>query len=328
MLIDRFGRQIKYLRISVTDRCNYRCVYCMPPAGVPRLEHGDILSYEEILEVAQQAAALGIQRIRLTGGEPLVRRNLEFLISSLAALPGIDEVSLTTNAFMLAQSAERLAQAGLKRVNISLDTLRPERFQAITRGGSLASALEGIAAAEKAGLMPIKLNAVVVRGVNDEELLDLARLSMDHPWDMRFIELMPVGNEYEWGEGFPPPESRFVSVQEMCQRLEALNLEPVEEPNGNGPARVFRIPGARATVGFISPVSDHFCDSCNRLRLTADGRLRPCLLLDQEISIREALRGGQDLAALIQSAVDLKPKGHELKEMVTPANRRMIDIGG
>jgi cyclic pyranopterin phosphate synthase len=328
MLIDRYGREITYLRISVTDRCNYRCVYCMPPEGKPRLQHTDILSYEEIIEVARQAAALGIRRIRLTGGEPLVRRSLEFLVSSLAGLPGIEEVSLTTNGTLLAAMVASLAQAGLKRVNISLDTLRPERFSAITRGGSLGTVMDGLAAAERTGLLPIKLNAVVIKGVNDDEIRDLAGLTLDHPWDVRFIELMPVGNDNAWGDGFPHPADRFVSVQEMRKVLEPMGLMPVDERTGNGPARVFRIPGAQATVGFISPISDHFCDSCNRLRLTADGHLRPCLLIDREIAIREALRSGEDLRSYLQSAIDLKPKGHELDTMVTPANRRMMDIGG
>ncbi len=328
MLIDRFGRQITYLRISVTDRCNYRCVYCMPSEGIPRLQHTDILSYEEILEVARQAAEQGIRRIRLTGGEPLVRRNLEFLVSGLANLPGIEEVSLTTNGFLLSQMASPLARAGLKRVNVSLDTLRPDRFSAITRGGSLDSVLEGIRAAEEAGLRPIKLNAVVIRGVNDDEICDLANLTRDHPWDMRFIELMPVGNETDWGKGFPLPPERFISVQEMRAALEPLGLVPINGTNGDGPARVFRIPAAQGTVGFISPVSEHFCDTCNRLRLTADGKLRPCLLIDQEISIREALRAGKGMLPYLQEAVDLKPEGHKLEDLVTPAKRRMIDIGG
>jgi cyclic pyranopterin phosphate synthase len=328
MLIDRFGRKITYLRISVTDRCNYRCVYCMPPEGIPRQNHADILSYEEILAVAAKAVGLGIRRIRLTGGEPLIRRELSKLIKGLAGLPGLEEISLTTNGFQLAEMAASLAQAGLKRVNISLDTLRADRFERITRGGNLASVFEGISAAERAGLAPIKLNAVVVRGVNDDELCDLARLTFSHAWDMRFIELMPVGNGMEWGSGFPAPEDRLVPVAEMQRILAPLGLIPQQELGGDGPARVFRIPGALGAVGFISPVSDHFCDSCNRLRLTADGRLRPCLLIDEEIPIREALRGGHDLEAYLRSAIDLKPKGHALEDLITPAMRRMIDIGG
>jgi GTP 3',8-cyclase len=328
MLIDRFGRKITYLRISVTDRCNYRCVYCMPPEGIPRQAHADILSYEEILQVAGKAVEMGIRRIRLTGGEPLVRRELVTLVRGLADIPHLEEISLTTNAFRLAELAEPLAQAGLKRVNVSLDTLRADRFERITRGGVLASVMEGLHAAERAGLQPIKLNAVVVRGVNEDELCDLARLTVDHAWDMRFIELMPVGNGMDWGPGFPAPPNRLVPVAEMHHILAPLALSPLQETAGDGPARIFRIPGARGTVGFISPVSDHFCDTCNRLRLTADGRLRPCLLLDEEIPIREALRAGLDLAPYVQTAVDLKPKGHELIDLITPANRRMIDIGG
>jgi cyclic pyranopterin phosphate synthase len=328
MLKDRYQREITYLRVSVTDRCNFRCVYCMPEQGIPRRSHEEILTYEEITRLVGKAVEMGIRRVRLTGGEPLVRRDLVDLVRRLNAIPNLEEISLTTNGFLLDRLGLPLKEAGLSRVNISLDTLDAGKFARITRGGSFEQAWKGILAAETAGLTPIKLNAVVVRGVNDDELIHLARLTLDHDWQMRFIELMPVGNQMEWGEGFPAVEKRYVSVQQMHAILEPLHLEPITIQNGNGPARVYRIPGAQGTLGFISPLGEHFCENCNRLRLTADGNLRPCLLMDTEIPVRESLRARQDVSTAIQQAIDLKPEGHELEEKVFPAIRRMIDIGG
>ncbi len=328
MLIDTFGRQITYLRISLTDRCNLRCVYCMPPEGLEWQSRRDLLTSDEIIKVVRAAAREGIRRVRLTGGEPLIRQDIIELVSQIAGTPGVEEVSLTTNGMLLARKAMSLAEAGLTRVNISLDTIDPERFRRITRGGDIESVFEGIAAAEKAGLAPIKINSVIVRGLNDDELLSLARLSMDHPWHVRFIELMPVGNAQDWGPGFPAADQRYFSVSEMRTRLATLNMKPATPPTGNGPARTFRIPGALGTIGLISPVGDHFCKGCNRLRLTADGALRPCLLLDVEIPIREALRAGNNLAHYIAQAVSLKPQGHELCWQHYPETRRMAQIGG
>lgn len=327
-LRDTFGRHIDYLRVSVTDRCNLRCVYCMPAEGVPWKPHADMLTYEEIARVVAVAAELGVRRVRLTGGEPLVRKNLPALVRELAGTPGIDEVSLTTNGLLLDTLAAPLAEAGLKRVNVSLDTLDPERFRKLTRGGDIARVWRGIQAAEAAGLTPIKLNAVVVRGVNDDELADLARLTSAHPWHIRFIELMPLVDSAGWGDDFPGTGSRYFPVQEMHARLESLGLEPAEGPRGNGPAQIFRLPGALATVGFIAPVGEHFCATCNRLRLTADGYLRACLLHEREIGIREELRTGEDLRPYLQAAVNAKPAGHELAERHTPSGRRMAQIGG
>lgn len=328
MLTDSFGRPITYLRISLTPRCNLRCVYCMPPEGIPDSPSGGLLTNEEITAFVRAAANQGICKIRLTGREPLIRRGVVELVRKIAATPGIEEVSLTTNAMLLAKKAASLAAAGLTRVNISLDTLDAEKFRRITRGGQIERLFDGIAAAEAYGLTPIKINTVVVRGLNDDELPDLAQLSMVYPWHIRFIELMPVGNAQSWGAGFPAPDNRYLSVQEMKAQLSNLHLEPASAPTGNGPARTFRIPGAPGTVGFISPLGEHFCENCNRLRLTADGSLRPCLLMDDEISVRADLSNEHALKAQILQAATLKPQGHELIKEHYPEARRMAQIGG
>ncbi|HET9910332.1 MAG TPA: GTP 3',8-cyclase MoaA [Anaerolineales bacterium] len=327
-LTDRFGRPITYLRISVTDRCNLRCVYCLPEAGVQWQPREDQLSAEEIACITEAAARGGVKRVRLTGGEPLVRPDILEIVARLSSIPGIEEVSLTTNAMLLERLARPLAQAGLRRVNISLDTLDPDKFKRITRGGDIDRLWRGIAAAEDAGLAPLKLNTVVVNGLNADELPALARLTIENPWHIRFIELMPVGNAQNWGEGFPVQPDRYISVQKMQACLSSFDLHPVATPTGNGPARTFCIPGALGTVGFISPLGEHFCQNCNRLRLTADGYLRPCLLLDGEVNIREAVRTGKPLLPFLQKAVDAKPQGHELLLQRYPESRRMAQIGG
>ena len=327
-LTDRFGRSINYLRISVTDRCNLRCVYCLPENGVTWQAREDQLSAEEIARVAEAAAQSGVKRVRLTGGEPLVRADIVEIVARLASIPQIEEVSLTTNAMSLAKLAQPLADAGLTRVNVSLDTLDADKFRRITRGGMLSRLWDGIAAADEAGLAPLKLNTVVVRGLNADELPALARLTIENPWHVRFIELMPVGNAQNWGDGFPAVDERYVSVQEMRTRLATFDLQPSTSPKGNGPARTYRIPGALGTVGFISPLGEHFCETCNRIRLTADGFLRACLLLDGEVNLRAALRAGEPLLPLIQKAVDAKPEGHELLLQHYPESRRMAQIGG
>jgi len=328
MLTDRFNRPITYLRISVTDRCNLRCVYCLPKEGVHWQARQDQLSIEEIARITAAMAQLGVKRVRLTGGEPLVHPDIIKIVSSIAVIPGIEEVSLTTNAMLLERLAQPLAEAGLKRVNISLDTLDAEKFKRITRGGTIDRLWRGVAAAERAGLAPLKLNTVVVNGLNSDELPALAQLTIENPWHVRFIELMPVGNAQNWGGGFPASQDRYLSVQQMHARLSAFNFEPSASPLGNGPARTFRIPQALGTIGFISPLGEHFCQDCNRLRLTADGFLRPCLLQDQEINVREALRSAMPLLPLIQRALDLKPEGHELSLRHYPESRRMAQIGG
>ncbi len=327
-LTDRFGRPITYLRISVTDRCNLRCVYCLPEAGVQWQPRENLLTAEEITTIVETATEGGVKRVRLTGGEPLVRPDILEIVERIASIPGIEEVSLTTNAMLLERLARPLANAGLKRVNVSLDTLNATKFKRITRGGNIDWLWRGVAAAERAGLTPIKLNTVVVNGLNADELPALARLTIENPWHVRFIELMPVGNAQDWGEGFPTTPNRYISVQEMQSRLSNFQLEPVTNPIGNGPARTFRIPDALGTVGFISPLGEHFCQNCNRVRLTADGYLRPCLLLDGEINVRDALRAGKPLLPFFQQAVDSKPQGHELLLQHYPESRRMAQIGG
>lgn len=328
MTKDTFHRPITYLRISVTDRCNLRCVYCMPPTGVALRPRDEILTYDEITRVAQAAARLGVRRVRLTGGEPLVRSDLPDLVAAIARTPGIEEVTLTTNGLLLARYAEPLARAGLKRVNVSLDTLVEGRFRRISRvGRGLWQVLEGIRAAQRAGLTPIKLNTVVVRGYNDDELADLARLTLFEEWHVRFIELMPVGQCATW-DG-----DHFVPVAEMMESLEA-ELGPllkVASPHGGGPASHYRLPGAKGTVGFIAPISHRFCHTCNRLRLTADGKLRPCLLSDREIDLRSVLRAGatqEELETVIGRAVMAKPERHRLAEQAMPSARIMAQIGG
>lgn len=328
MLIDRFGRLITYLRISVTDRCNMRCVYCMPAEGIPLQSHENILRYEEIVQIVRLAAEHGIREVRLTGGEPLVRLDLPILVHMIAQIPGIEDISLTTNGLLLEKVAQSLAEAGLKRVNISLDTLDSAKFERITRGGSLEKVLRGIEAAEQVGLAPIKLNVVAMRGVNDDELIEMAKLTLQRPWHVRFIEMMPIQNQDSWGNDFPPPEEAYISVHEMRQLLFPLNLQPVNEKVGNGPAREYRIPGAKGIVGFISPIGEHFCQSCNRLRLTADGHLRPCLLSDLEIPVLTALRAGEDILPLLERAILIKPEGHELALNHSPMSRCMRQIGG
>jgi cyclic pyranopterin phosphate synthase len=329
-LNDPFGRKIDYLRISVTDRCNLRCVYCMPADHIRWIPREDLLTREEIVHVVKAGAQLGLRKIRLTGGEPLIRPDIVELIHEIASLDGIEEVSLTTNGMLLASLAPRLAEAGLKRVNVSLDTLQPEKFKKITRYGNFSRVLAGIRAAEGAGLLPVKINAVIVKGINDDELLDFAGLTLQHAWHVRFIELMPIGNEGSWGAGFPDHGQRYFCVQEMQARLSALDIAPIQPPQGNGPARTYAIPGASGTIGFISPMGDHFCQSCNRLRLTADGYLRPCLFSRDEISVREAIPSGKGMADIIRNAVALKPSGHNLDASSLNSNpdRMMCQIGG
>jgi GTP 3',8-cyclase len=328
MLKDTFGRPITYLRISVTDRCNLRCVYCMPAEGIELQSHDVMISYEEIAQVVHVAAANGVREIRLTGGEPLVRRDLPRLVQMISETPGVDDISLTTNGLLLEKMAAELRQAGLSRINVSLDTLQSEKFARITRGGSLDAVWRGISAAEAQGMSPIKINVVAMRGVNDEELVEMARLSLQHPWVVRFIELMPIDNQVLWGPGFPPPEDIYLSVQEMIEMLEPYGLKPVNGKVGSGPAREYCLDGAMGKVGFISPVGEHFCQDCNRLRMTSDGNLRPCLLSDVEVPLRDAIRRGDPLLPLIEKAVALKPQGHELSIEHIAFRRCMRQIGG
>jgi cyclic pyranopterin phosphate synthase len=328
MLIDTLGRKITYLRVSVTDRCNFRCVYCQPPEGVRWKEHDEILRYEEIAEVVRVMAAEGVHAIRLTGGEPLVRPHLSKLVRMLAEIPGIDDISLTTNGFLLEQQAAELAEAGLRRINISLDTMKPELFHRITRLGTFEQVKRGLEAAEKYDLTPIKINMVVMRGINDDEIVPMAKLSLTHPWHVRYIELMPIGNQEPWGDGFPAPESMYYSIQEIRDQLEPLGLEEVNGKSGNGPAKEYRLQGAIGKIGMIAAIGEAFCGTCNRLRLTSDGYLRPCLMSNFEINLKEALRSGKPILPLIQQTVAAKPLGHELARRPAPSGRCMMQIGG
>ncbi|HXZ30223.1 MAG TPA: GTP 3',8-cyclase MoaA [Dehalococcoidia bacterium] len=325
-ILDSFGRSINYLRISVTDRCNLRCIYCMPPEGVPQMSHTEILSYEEIRTVVRAAAELGINKIRLTGGEPLVRAELPNLIKMLSQIKGIQELSLTTNGTFLKKYALELKQAGLSRVNVSLDTLKPGKFRYVTRLGKLKDVLEGIEAAKEAGFQPVKINTVVMRGINDDETLDFARMTYKDGWHVRFIELMPFKGIAE-----------FVPTVELRQHISLLGkLEPCPDSiriTGNGPAMYYRLSGAKGTIGFISPLTEtSFCSRCNRMRLTPDGKLRPCLMGEDEIDLRTPLRSGastEELKRFILKAVASKPERHHLERgNVRVVKRKMSQIGG
>ena len=316
---DQFGREIDYLRISLTDLCNLRCIYCMPAEGVSKLRHEQILSIEEIAEIAAAAVELGVRKIRLTGGEPLVRRGIVELVEKLRALPALRELTLTTNGVLLPELAQPLRDAGLDRVNISLDTLDAEKYRRLTRVGSLEQALAGIRAAEDAGLTPIKLNAVLIGGVNDDEIPALVDLTREKPIEMRFIELMPIGDAFRFGQ------EAYLPVDSVLQRLP--ELRPLESERGSV-ARRYALPGAAGTVGLISPVSCSFCSECNRIRLTADGKLKPCLHAAQEYPLRG--KHGEDLRAAICEAVNAKPEAHREFSATqrSEAGRNMNEIGG
>ncbi len=324
---DQFGRTIEYLRLSVTDRCNLRCRYCMPEAGVAELAHGDVLRYEEMLQVVAAACRLGIRKIRVTGGEPLVRRGIVDFIEKLASLPQQPEITLTTNGLQLAEFAQALKNAGLRRVNVSLDTLRPDRFQTLTRRSGLERVLEGISMAEQVGMLPIKINMVPLVNFNDDEIVDFARLTLDHPWDVRFIEFMPISADLDY------VSADGLSMAAVEARLQTLgDLEPLVRQETSGPARMYRLPGARGRIGLIPSVSGHFCGECNRLRVMADGRIRGCLFDNQEIDLKTVLRGGgtaRELEDLLLAAACAKPEKHQVndKDFTTP-NRRMHGIGG
>jgi cyclic pyranopterin phosphate synthase len=328
--LDAYNRPISYLRISVTDRCNLRCKYCMPPQGMEWVPHEDILTYEEIETVVRAAAELEISKVRLTGGEPLVRLGIVELVRMLAGIPGVDDLAMTTNGILLSRFATPLAEAGLQRVNISLDSLRPDRFTSITRGGRLEDVLLGMEAARQAGLEPIKINTVVIRGMNDDEVVSLARQTLEAGWNLRFIEFMPVGIGSWMGEQW---RERVVTAEEIRDQIERAlgTLEPAKVSRGSGPARYYRLPQAQGSVGFITAISDHFCYRCNRMRLTADGQLRPCLLSDEEIDLRAALRRRADVAEikeLLLTGVRRKPREHHLRDSLGPERRTMSQIGG
>jgi cyclic pyranopterin phosphate synthase len=326
MSFDRFGRNINYLRISLTDKCNLRCVYCMPEDMVFRPRH-ELLQDEEIFRLVDIFADLGFRKFRLTGGEPTIRADVVEIVRHIADTPGVDAVAMTTNGLLLDRLAEPLAEAGLQRVNVSIDTLNPERFRKLTRWGKVDDVWSGIYAAEAAG-MQVKLNSVVVRNYNDkEDVVELARLTFTHAWQVRFIEMMPFGDVADF------QLAGTVSEEELRETIgEALGpLQPVDDGRLDGEAKLFRLQGAIGSVGFISSVTQPFCASCNRARLTADGRLRLCLLREKEVDLMTPLRNGatdDELKALISEGIWWKPWGHGLSKNVIPLNRVMSEIGG
>jgi len=327
LLQDNFGRTIDYLRLSITDRCNLRCRYCMPENGVESLPHHDVLSYEELLRITRIAIALGVRKVRITGGEPLVRRGLAGFIRQLRALDPDLELALTTNGILLADMAAELKEAGLNRLNVSLDSLKAERFREISRRDGLAAVLAGLERAAAVGFAPIKINMVPLRGVNDDEIEAFAALARDNPWEIRFIEYMPVS------DGLAYSASQRVGADEIIARLQSLGtLEAVTSSATAGPANCYRLAGYAGQIGIIPAVSQHFCAECNRLRLTADGRLRPCLFSTEEIDLRHPLRAGAsdaDLRELLLQATESKPRGHRIgSDDFAPASRRMHGIGG
>ena len=331
---DSHGRTIDYLRISLTDRCNLRCIYCMPEEGVCALSHNDILSFEEITRIVRVAADMGIKHLRLTGGEPLVRKGVAGLIADLNAIDGIESIAITTNGILLPRMADELKEAGLSRVNISLDTLDPEQYAYITRRDKYQETVDGIEAALKAGFDPVKVNAVVVRSLN-QDVFGFARMSIDKPLHVRFIEFMPVGEDSEIGScGWGKDD--VIPTNELIERINAdaikagvgpLHRAQKHTPNGWGPAEYYEFDNALGTVGFISPLSNHFCSACNRIRLTADGRIRPCLFSDTEYDVRTPAREGTDeeIRAVLMQALGAKPDDHHDK---VGTERGMSQIGG
>ncbi len=322
---DSYGRRVRYLRISLTDACNLRCVYCMPEQMQFRPRH-ELMSDEEIIFLVNVAASLGVDKIRLTGGEPTIRPGVVDLVRQIASIPGIKDVAMTTNALLLDELAQPLADAGLDRVNISIDTISPERFRRITRWGDVEDVWRGIRAAERAGLRPVKLNCVVTRGFNEEDVTDLAGLTMEEDWEVRFIEMMPFGEVSEF------QLSHVVSFREIREKVESV-FGALEEASYDfvDPSRPFRIPGARGTLGFISSVTEPFCQGCGRVRLTADGKLRLCLLRDDEVDLLAPLRGGADfdeIRALMREGAFHKPWGHGLAAGAFAEDRAMNQIGG
>ncbi|MCD8100652.1 MAG: GTP 3',8-cyclase MoaA [Oscillospiraceae bacterium] len=317
-MLDSYGRKIEYLRISITDRCNYRCVYCMPPEGVEKMEHCDMLTLEEIEEIARAFVRLGVKKLRLTGGEPLARKGLVDLCRRLGAIEGVEDISLTTNASLLAPVAAQLREAGVRRVNVSLDTLDAEKFKKITRVGRLSDAIEGIRAALAVGMSPVKLNTVLIGGFNDDEIPALVGLTRLYPVDVRFIELMPIGHTTEFGA------EAYLPCSVVLERVPELTPAGTD----GGVAKLYTLPDALGRVGLISPLSSHFCAECNRMRLTSDGKLKPCLHSRQEIPVRGL--HGEELEAAIKNAILCKPQMHvELSaEHRSESARNMNQIGG
>ena len=329
-LTDLFGRKHDYLRISVTDRCNLRCLYCMGPEGVKQIPQDQILTYEEILEVVRAGAALGISGVRLTGGEPLVRRGLPHLVRRISRIPGIEEVTMTTNGILLPNSAGPLKEAGLRRVNISIDSLKPAVYRRITRGGKLNRALAGVKAALEKGLKPVKVNIVLMKGINHREVPAFLKLALEQELHLRFIEYMPIGARRDRHQKYYLP---LAYVQKVAARM-GLPLTPAPAVAGSGPAENFSLPGGKGTIGLIHPISRHFCGSCNRLRLTAEGYLKCCLYWQEERSVRPALGDTVLMQKLLQEVVRQKPEKHLMSAPCSSASlspqamRGMSRIGG
>jgi cyclic pyranopterin phosphate synthase len=327
--LDGFGREIDYLRISLTDHCNLRCVYCMPTTGLSFLPSPDLLTADEILLVATAAVSVGFRKIRLTGGEPTLRADLLDIVARLTALPGLRDVALTTNGVLLPKLAQPLRRAGLRRLNVHLDSLDPERVARVMRWGTLAEIWAGLEAAEAAGFAPIKLNAVVVRGFNEDDVVPLAALTLDRPWHVRFVETMPFGT----GDTARVARDGLVPNAETRRRIETAvgTLTPLEPHDPSDESRNYAAAGARGVIGFISPVTEPYCGTCNRMRLTADGRFHLCLLNDDEVDVRTAIRSGggiEAVAEILLRAVRHKPTGHRLAVGHTTADRQMFQIGG
>lgn len=326
-MLDRLGREINYLRISITDRCNLRCRYCMPAEGISLKGHHDILSFEDIETLVRAGTGLGIRKIRLTGGEPLIRRNIPDLVAAISRIDPIDDVAITTNGVLFAPLAAQLKEAGLNRVNISLDTLKQDRYHYITRGGDIEPVVKGLEKALEAGLHPVKVNTVLIRGFNDDEILDFCRLAYNLPIHIRFIEFMPVGEVKYWNS------DRIYKNFEVIELIgKHFSLKPGKISRGNGPAKYFAMEGGQGSVGIISPMSNHFCGECNRLRLTADGKLRACLYDGKERDLREALRSKQpeeEIRQIFKETILSKPERHAMGDKAWGAkNRKMYQIGG
>ena len=324
--MDSYQRRIDYLRVSITDRCNLRCAYCMPEQGLPKLDHEDVLRYEEILRLVRIIVGMGISRVRVTGGEPLVRKDILYLCENIAGMSNVESLSITTNGVLLSRFAESLFKSGIKRINVSLDTLKPERYAAITRRDCFEEVWRGIEIAREVGFEPIKLNVVMMQGVNDDEIEDLGRLTYRYPFHVRFIEFMPFQSDDQF--------RKFMSADDILARLARVApLNPTESRNSNGPALHYRFPGALGKIGIISPISHHFCPTCNRLRLTSDGKLRTCLFAKDETDLRTPMREGasdEEIMGIIRAAINAKPEKHSLESGLFRKciTRPMSRIGG
>jgi len=325
--VDHNGRVINYLRLSVTDRCNLRCTYCMPEEGMEFVPHDEILTYEEMLHVVRLCVKQGIRKVRLTGGEPFVRKGFIHFLRRIGEIKGLNEITLTTNGVLLKEFAADIKSCGICRINVSLDTLRPDRFFQITGQDYFDRVWAGIQEAERLGFNPIKINVVVMKGINDDEIIDFARLPLQKPYHVRFIEFMPVGNENKWSL------DKVVSMEKIYQQIQSLGpLKPIKSDPLGGPARRYALEGGKGEIGFIGALSNHFCSLCNRLRLTAEGHLRSCLFLDHEIDIKTPLRNGkgdESLCHLIRLAIETKPQNHmAISQGPRKCIRRMSTIGG